>query len=177
MRPASLACLWLVLTALSSAQDTNFPVGPQYLMNFGSPLLLQPIATPSLSFALPPASAPVAAAEASAETQSVPAPATVPNKTDLPRIYYGESYVNANTGAKVSENAGELVSEIELSSKSSVPPASIAGDGVAQMVDEQSLRERAYGLSLAETAAFWKTHKPRASHVYTNADIARLHRG
>jgi hypothetical protein len=146
-------------------------------MNFGSPLFLQPIATPSLSFALPPAGGLGASTEASAETQSVPAPAAAPNKTDLPRIYYGESYVSANTGEKVSENAGEQVSEIELSSKqSSVPPASIVSDGVSQMVDAHSLRERGYGMTPAEAAAFWRTHKPRVSQVYTNADIARLHR-
>lgn len=147
-------------------------------MNYGSPLFLRPIATPSLSFSLPPASALGAATETSAETQPVPAPTTAPNKTDLPRIYYGESYVSANTGEKVSENAGEQVSEIELSSEqNSVPPASLISDGVSQMVDEHSLRERGYGMTVAEAAAFWKIHKPGVSHVYTNADIARLQGG
>jgi hypothetical protein len=48
MRLATLSCLLLLLTAVSAAQETNFSVGPQYLMTSGSPLLAQPIATPSL---------------------------------------------------------------------------------------------------------------------------------
>ena len=44
------AFLLVVLTGISFAQDTNFSVGPQYLVTNGSPLLLQPISTPSLSF-------------------------------------------------------------------------------------------------------------------------------
>jgi hypothetical protein len=42
--------LVVVLAGMSFAQDTNFSAGPQYLITNGSPLLLQPIATPSLSF-------------------------------------------------------------------------------------------------------------------------------
>ncbi|HTS08896.1 MAG TPA: hypothetical protein VMP68_25220 [Candidatus Eisenbacteria bacterium] len=42
--------LFIVLAGISFAQDTNFSAGPQYLINTGSPLLLQSIATPSLSF-------------------------------------------------------------------------------------------------------------------------------
>ena len=42
--------LVVVLAGFSFAQDTNFSAGPQYLITNGSPLLLQPISTPSLSF-------------------------------------------------------------------------------------------------------------------------------
>jgi hypothetical protein len=42
--------LVVVLAGMSFAQDTNFSAGPQYLITNGSPLLLQSIATPSLSF-------------------------------------------------------------------------------------------------------------------------------
>ena len=43
--------LLVVLAGISFAQDTNFSAGPQYLITGGaSPLLLQSIATPSLSF-------------------------------------------------------------------------------------------------------------------------------
>jgi hypothetical protein len=45
-----LCFLVVVLAGLSFAQETNFSIGPQYLITNGSPLLLQPIATPSLSF-------------------------------------------------------------------------------------------------------------------------------
>ena len=53
MRSFVCACCLLVLAGICWAQDTNFPVGPQYLMTFGSPLLARPIATPSLSFETP----------------------------------------------------------------------------------------------------------------------------
>ena len=42
--------LLVVLAGMSFAQDTSFSDGPQYLITNGSPLLLQSIATPSLSF-------------------------------------------------------------------------------------------------------------------------------
>jgi hypothetical protein len=42
--------LVVVLAGMSFAQDTNFSAGPQYLINNASPLLLQSIATPSMSF-------------------------------------------------------------------------------------------------------------------------------
>src|SRR5258708_17688790 len=45
----SFFCFVLVLTTISAAQETNFAVGPQYLMTSGSPLFARSIATPSLS--------------------------------------------------------------------------------------------------------------------------------
>jgi len=159
----------ICLAGIGVAQDTNFPVGPQYLMNYGSPLLLQPIATPTLSFAPAPASVPVAATEVGAGTQAAPTPAGVQSQTDLPRIYWG--------GPSTSENAG-AASEIGVTSQQpSVLPASIVNVGVTEMLDAHTLRDRGYGMTPGEAAAFWKTHKNHASHIYTNADIARLHRG
>jgi len=170
MRLAHLACLSLILTAFSCAQDTNYPVGPQYLITSGSPLLLRPIATPSLSFEAPPAIAPVPPAEVSAAGQAVYTPPRVPSTTDFSRIYWG--------AGNVAEIAGEQVSEIEMTAEqpSALPP-SIINVGVAEVMDARSLRLREYGVTLAEAAAFWKAHKTRPSHVYTNADLARLHGG
>lgn len=45
-----LCFLVVALAGMSFAQETNFSAGPQYLITNGSPLLFQPIATPSLSF-------------------------------------------------------------------------------------------------------------------------------
>jgi len=56
-------------------------------------------------------------------------------------------------------------------------PASLINVGVGGTTDAQSLREHGYGVTLAESAQFWKTHKPRATHVYTNRDVQRLHGG
>ena len=49
MRLASLFCFLIALAGISAAQDTNFPVGPQYLITGDSPMFLHPIATPTLS--------------------------------------------------------------------------------------------------------------------------------
>jgi len=167
MRFATLLCLLLSVAAICVAQDTNFAVGPQYLMNYGSPLFFQPIATPTLSLGLLPASSAVAATEVSAGEQSAQASARV--QTDLPRIYYGEP---KTTGESV-----EKISEIEITStQPSSLPASILNVGV-EMTDAKSLRERGYDMTLGEAAAFWKARRVHASRVYTNADIARLHGG
>jgi hypothetical protein len=42
------------------------------------------------------------------------------------------------------------------------------------MTDASSLRERGYGITLGEVAAFWKAHKSQATHVYTESDLQRL---
>jgi len=171
MRLSRMACLLLILSGFCLAQDTNFSTGPQYLMNFGSPLFLQPITTPSLSLSAPaapiPAPVPAAPAENNAETVTTP-PATQIH-TDLPDIYWGE---------RTSGNPAENVSEIELSSHQ---PASLPSDfvhvGVWQMVDAQALEAAGYDISLGQAAEYWKAHKTPVPHVYSNADIARLHKG
>ena len=169
MRLTTLYCL-LCFAGFCVAQDTNFPVGPQYLVTGGSPQFLQPIATPSLSFNAPVASAPAATSEAGAGEQTAPAPMDRPATANFARIYWGQP---SGTG-----NGGEGASEIEVSSKApSTPPASLVDVGVVEVLDARALSTRGYGMTVAETALFWKAHKTRASHIYTNADIARLHGG
>jgi len=165
MRLTFLASLLLMTTGLCAAQDSNFSTGPQYLMNFGSPLFLQPISTPSLSLSAALAPAPVATAEASAESVST-SPGTQA-QADLRRIYWGEQN---------NVSAGENVSEIELSSQQpSELPASILNVGVAQSINGQGLEMRGYGMTLGQVAARWKARKNHPPRLYTNADIARLH--
>lgn len=168
MRLASLFCSLILLTGISTAQDTSFSSGPQYLMTSGSPMFLQPIATPSLSLSAP-LSSPSAPAEAVPEPAS-PFAGTSPHP-DLTRIFWGEPM-----SERVNPNATESASEIELTS--AVPaqplPASIVDTGVTGMTNAQTLHRWGYGVPLGETAAFWKTHKPHAPRVYTNADVKRL---
>ena len=47
----SFCCTLILLSGIGTAlaQDTNFATGPQYLMNYGSPMFAHPISTPSLS--------------------------------------------------------------------------------------------------------------------------------
>lgn len=168
----SCSCMLLVLFALgvASAQETNFPSGPQYLMNYGSPFFARPISTPSMSFTQPPlevgGSNTTGILIAGAENQTVlpPSPGALP-KIDLFPIFYGRPPVN--------------VIEISFSSEPSSNrlPASILDTGVWQIATAQTLRERGYGLTLVEATAFGKAQTRHANRVYTNADIERLHRG
>ena len=165
MRPLIVPAWMMLLIGICAAQDTNFSVGPQYLITGSSPSLLQPIATPTLSFTPPPVRALSGESGASGTEQVVYTPARVP-AAELPQIY----------GAAA--NAGENTGEIGITSEETSPlPAGFINVGVAEMVDPQSLRENGNGMSLAQAAAFWRAHRTSVVHVYTNADIARLHGG
>ena len=175
MRLASFFCSIFLLTGISAAQDTNFPFGPQYLITTDSPLFLHPIATPTLSLSAPLASV------SGPVTESTPQPPSpfvaVASQPDLTRIFWGEPEVKATPAANVGENVTENASEIEITSAQPTRtlPASILDTGVTAMTTVQSLRQRGYGVPLGDTASFWKIHKPRATRVYTNADVQRLH--
>jgi hypothetical protein len=168
MRLVSLFCLLVALAGICAAQDTNFALGPQYLITSGSPEFERPIATPSLSLGEAQAASTASfPAEVSVEPQPSPLPPELQYQADLTRVYWGEP--------KIREIAGEI--EIISAEPASPLPASILDVGVTGMVDPQFLRERGYGMSLAEAGAFWKMHKPAAPRVYTNRDIERLHGG
>jgi hypothetical protein len=162
MRLACLFCISMALAGISAAQDTNFSAGPQYLMTSGfSPLFNRPIATPSVSLEVPlpeiqslPAIGPVV------ENEPFTTNPELPRQPDLFPIYYGYPMPS--------------VIEITSAEPPRALPASIVDAGVTGFTDAQSLRERGYGVPLAETAAFWKAHKPHAPRVYTNADVQRL---
>ncbi len=162
MRLASLSCLLFALVGIAAAQDTNFPVGPQYLMTSGSALFARSIATPSLSLEAPLPEAPSLTEIAPViGNQPFIANPELQHQADLFPIYYGYS----------------MPSMIELTSAEPPReiPASIVDVGVTGLTDVQSLRFRGYGVTLAETASFWKAHKRSATRVYTNADVGRLH--
>jgi hypothetical protein len=166
------SCILFVLSALgiASAQDTNFPSGPQYLMNYGSPLFARSISTPSISFTQPPlgvgASNATGILIAGSENQTVLLPnPSAPPEIDLFPIFYG----------------GPPASVIEISSPSEPSsnrlPASILDTGVWQITTAQALRERGYGLTLVEATTDGKAQARHANRVYTNADIERIHGG
>jgi len=171
MRLAHLFCLLFALAGISAAQDTNFPTGPQYLINTDSPIFLHSIATPTLSLSTPLPSLIVPAVEPVPEPQS---PTSEVAPATLSRIYWGAP----SSTEQPTESAVENVSEIEIASPQTplVLPASIVDTGVTVMTDAQSLRQRGYGVPLGDTAAYWKAHKPHAPRVYTNTDVQRLRR-
>jgi hypothetical protein len=155
-------CLLFALIGIGAAQDTNFPAGPQYLITFGSPMFARPVATPSLWL-----DAPLADIQPLPEIVPVidhqpyiPNP-VLERQPDLLPIFYG--YPMPSVVELISP---ELPAEL---------PPSITEAGVTRMIDVQSLREWGYGVPLGETASFWKSHKPHAPRVYTNADVDRLH--
>jgi len=86
MRLGSFFFLLFALAGVSAAQDTNFPVGPQYLITTDSTLFLRPIATPSLS--LQPSTSGVRSfpTELATEAQRSVTPAAVQSPGDLSRI-------------------------------------------------------------------------------------------
>jgi hypothetical protein len=169
-------CMFLVLSTLGIAfgQDTNFPTGPQYLMNSDSmkngSLFLRTISTPGMSLTDPALEVGATNATgvliAGAENQTVlpPGPSDLP-KADLFPIFYGEP--TAST-IEISFLAEPSANEF---------PAGIFDTGVWQITTAQALRERGYGVSLVEGAAYGKAHTRHANRVYTNADIDRLHSG
>jgi len=163
MRLASFCFLLFVLAGISAAQDMNFAVGPQYLMTSGSPLFARPIATPTLSLDAPLPSLP-SLPEVGPPVADQP---FVPNPEiqgpDLLPVYYGYPMPSV-----VELTSTEAASEV---------PQSIINAGVVGMTNVQSLRERGYGVTLGESALFWKSHKLPASRLYTNADVERLHGG
>jgi hypothetical protein len=160
MRLSIWCCVLLALAGISAAQEMNFPSGPRYLMVSGSPMFARPIATPSLSFdsglsdfqSLPQIG-PVVENQPFTENLEVQAPNLFP-------IYYGYPMTSV-----VEITSAELPRSL---------PSSISDVGVTGMTDLPSLRMRGYGVPLGDNAAFWKTHKPHAPRVYTNADIQRL---
>lgn len=164
MRLAQLLFALAALTGFSVAQGTNFQtafsVGPQYL-SLNGPDFLHPIATPTLSLdaPLPPVPSLPQIGPAVAN-QSYIANPELANQADLFPVYYGYAPL------PVVILAGSGPSEV---------PESIAGDGTTRMVSVQALGEAGYGVSMGEHAAYLKTHEPQAGHVYTNADLQRLH--
>lgn len=168
-----LVCILLVLSSvgLAFSQDSNFGSGPQYLMTAGSPYFARPISTPSLSLAGPPLEIGAGNATegliAGSENRIVPnSQPDAPPLANLFPIYYGPL-----PPAMIEISFPENVSE----TTSTKLPASILEAGVSQLTTAQALRGRGYGVTLAQAAANSRANVRPASHVYTNADLDRLH--
>jgi hypothetical protein len=163
------------------SQDTNFANGPQYLLSSvpdarsaSSNFFVRSISTPSASLSGPAlevgASNATSDLNAGAEAQTVVAPEAVAlPKADWFAIYYGAPAAN------VIEVSFPPASSTSIAS--TAIPQSILDIGVGRIIDAQDLRESDYGVTLPEAAAHGKEHVRRATRVYTNADIDRLHGG
>ena len=166
-----LLLVLLSLPGLSVAQDANLPQapqpdtsfsqGPQYVIT-GNPTFLHPISTPTLTLDAPlPAIASLPEVGPTVTDQAYVSNPGLAHEANLFPIYYGYP----------------IVSVVELTGEEPARPlpASITGVGYATAADHQSTRE--FGVSVSEVASYWKAQKAAANHVYTNADIERLHRG
>jgi hypothetical protein len=168
--PLLLYPLFVLSVGMAFSQDTNFANGPQYLMTAGSPQYARPISTPSMSLSALPLQ--VGATNATDGLVTGPQNGTVsrsqpdaPPQVDLFPIYYGTAW------------AGEFKISLPPAESVTPLPASIADTGAWQFTTAQALRERGYGVTIVEFAAYEKAHAQHASRVYTNADIERLHDG
>lgn len=173
------ACFFYSLIVLAflgaaSGQDTNFSTGPQYLMISGSPMFARPISTPSMSLAGAPlevgADNATGVLIAGAETQTMLPPSAVAlPRIDLFPIFYGNTAV-------INIPVNDIEISLPQASAANNIPASISETGVWQVTTIMALRERGYGVTLPEAAAFGKM-RHHATRLYTNADIDRLHHG
>ncbi|HZC22183.1 MAG TPA: hypothetical protein VE866_02505 [Candidatus Binatia bacterium] len=139
--------------------DTNFSQGPQYVIT-GNVTFLHPVSTPTLSL--------------DAALPAVPSlPEIGPVVTDQPYVSNPDLGHEANLFPIY--YGYPMVSVVELTGEepSQPLPASI---GYTVVTDPQAVRELGYGIPVGEAASYWKAHKASVNHVYTNADIERLHR-
>jgi hypothetical protein len=176
MRICALSCVLLLVTGYSAAQDTSFAVGPQYLLA-GSPLLARPLATPSMSLDAPLPPVPPSITPAPEPVTGVASATTseVQRQADLIPIYYGvHNHYEAPTEAPTT-SVVELSSPEGAEESLAALPASIFDSGVSGLTDTQTLQMRGYGVTLADAASYWKTHRVPARHVFTNEDVRRLH--
>lgn len=161
MRLASLLFLPIVLVGASFAQSTNFPVGPQYLITTASPMLLQSIATPSMSLNAPLAPLPDLPQTGQTVTnQTYSTNPALQGRANLFPIYYGYPRI-----VDVELTSTEPIREL---------PASVNDTGYLNVPSGQSLRSMGLGITLAQAAAYSKAHRRASTRVYTNEDLQRL---
>lgn len=160
MRFACLFSLMIAMIGIAAAQqpETNFPVGPQYLITQPYPNMLQPIATPSMQPWQQPGVVSPETGEAGPVMINIPA--------YLPWVYWGYP-----PPGEV-EIAPEPEPEAERAS--SKLPQGYVNVGVSAVATSSWLQRHDYGMSVAQAARYWKAQHLHANHVYTNADIERL---
>lgn len=96
-----LCFLLVVLSGMAFSQDTNFAQGPQYLAPNISPLFLQPIATPSLSFSAGLVD-PYGTATELTPSQALSGLAGTPDDIFLGQVYWGKHESNEILARRIS---------------------------------------------------------------------------
>lgn len=151
-----LPSLFLLLSGIVAAQQTqtNFPVGPQYLVTEPNGSILQPLETPSTS-----PSQPMGLVSPQTGESLSPYVPGVPGAANLGAIYWGQP--------------NSVVDVVEPPSSNPLPPGYF-NTGVQGIATDQLLRSEGYGMTLVQAAHFWRNHKLHATHVYTNDDLKHL---
>jgi hypothetical protein len=142
--------------AVAQQPETNFSVGPQYLITQPYPTILQPIATPSYS---PWQQTGVVSPQTG---EAGPVLITIP--AYLPSVYWGYE----------PPGSVQIVAEPEPTPAPKNLPPDYIDVGVSAVATPGWLNEHDYGMSLVEAARYWKAQHLHATHVYTNQDIDRL---
>lgn len=140
--------------AAAQQQETNFPVGPQYLITQPYPTFLQSIATPSYE--------PWEQTGVVSPESGVAGPVMITIPAYLPSVYWGYEPPGA---VEVAPLAAPETRNL---------PEGYIDTGVSAIATPGWLHDHDYGMSLAQVARYWRQHKLHATHVYTNADIDRL---
>lgn len=158
MRLACVIALTLTFAGLAAAQqpETNFPVGPQYLVTRPDATMLQPIATPSYE--------PWQASGVVSPQTGEAGPVTITVPAYLPSIYWG--YPSPGTV--------EVAPAAEPASMTNPLPADFVDVGVSAIAAPSWLNSHDDGMPLAQAARYWKAQHLHATHVYTNKDIERM---
>jgi hypothetical protein len=200
MRLRNILFTLVILAGVGFAQDTNFSMGPQYLVTSTLETFLQPISTPSLSLNQAQLAANEITTTETPVVSETPTPFIPSSQTFFSNVFWGDHSASQIEDRRIStpslslstaENASVAATEAETNSaaqpeqpaaqvieitSASMPanlPASITDTGVTKITDPQSLIERGYGVSLGEFAAFLKSQKKSGSRVWTNEDLQR----
>jgi hypothetical protein len=155
-----LATAILVLAAICSAQDTNSQES-----SYG-PRFLHPLETPSLDLSAPKSESPNAPPTEHSGVPDSPGFGGLENQLQVDEVYYGVQ----PSGLPIPPTGLEFV-PVEPAAPSA---SGIFNVGVTAIADPSWLQEQGYGVSLAEAAAYWRSHRPQVVRTYTNADVERL---
>lgn len=161
MRLACVIALIFTFGGIAAAQqpETNFPVGPQYLITQPYPTILQPIATPSYEPSEPSGVVSPQTGEAGPVTITIPA--------YLPSVYWGYTPPGAVEVPTQPVQAASAPASNNL-------PSGYVDVGVSTFATPNWLNGHDYGMSVAQAAQYWKAKRLHAARVYTNKDIERM---
>ncbi len=155
-----LATATLIFVGICAAQDTTLSPDSSY-----GPRFQHPLETPSLNLSAPRSESPNAPATEHTGVPDAPAFGGLQNQSQVDEVYYG-----------VSPSGLPTAPTVEFVPVQPVAPSAYGSfdAGVVAIASPSSLHDQGYGVSLADAAAYWRSHKPQVVRTYSNADINSL---